>query len=136
MVYTMVEVVLPQWSGEVGGDEIVHTLLCVTPRNGLCWTWIRWMFDPLLGLLIKWLLKWCSIVACSNVWFPCSSSLFQLAPLFLFSRFEGWLPWWWRCNMVFPRLIWRLSWWWRRIKMHRFVTSGSASPKACSMALP
>ena len=88
MVYTMVEVVLPQLSGEVGGDEIIHTLLCVTPRNALCWTWISWMLNPLLGLLTEWLLKWCSRVACSSIWFPCSSLRFQVAPLFLFSRFE------------------------------------------------
>jgi len=47
--------VLPQRSGEVGEDKVIHTLLYVAPGSGLCWTWIGWMLYPLLGLLIEWL---------------------------------------------------------------------------------
>ena len=125
----MVVVLLPQRSGEVGGDKVIRTLLCVVPRSGLCWTWIGWMLYPLLGLLIEWLLEWCGRVARPNVRFRCPSALLYVTPPLLLPRFKGWLPRWWRCSMVFSRLIWRLSWWRRRIILHRFMSSGSASPK-------
>ena len=35
----MVVVVLPQRLGEVGGDKVIHALLCVAPGSGLCCTW-------------------------------------------------------------------------------------------------
>jgi len=43
MVCTMVVVVLPQRSGEVDGNVIVYTLLCVAPWIRLCGTWISRM---------------------------------------------------------------------------------------------
>jgi len=56
-------------------------------------------------------------------------TLLWLTPLLLLPRLKRWLPRWWRCNMVFSWLIWRLSWWRRRIILYRFMSSGSGSPK-------
>ena len=113
MVYTMVMVVLPQRSGEVGGDKVIHALFCVAPRSGLWWTWISWMLYPLLGLLIEWHLDWCGRVVCSSIRFPCPSTLLSLTPPLLLPRLVGRLSWWWRYIMVLSRLKGRLSWWWR-----------------------
>ena len=125
----MVMVVLPQRSGEVGGDKVIHALVCVAPGSGLWWTWISWMLYPLLGLLIEWLLDRCGRVVCSSIRFPCPSALLSLTPPLLLPRLVGRLSWWWRYIMVFSRLKGRLSWWRRQVVLHRLMSSGSSSPK-------
>ena len=131
----MVMVVLPQRSGEVGGDKVIHALFCVAPGSGLWWTWISWMLYPLLGLLIEWLLDWCGRVVCSSIRFPCPSTLLSLTPPLLLPRLVGRLSWWWRYIMVFSRLKGRLSWWRRQVVLHRLMSSGSSSPKGMSRCI-